>query len=292
MTRLHCIQKAFAKINLSLDVIARREDGYHDLVSVMQTISLCDTLRFEKKADNGMSFSSNCDLPADENNLIFRAAQAYFSAAGVRFGVHVELDKKIPMKAGLGGGSADAAATLRALNALNGNCFSVEKLCEIGAKIGADVPFCVVGGTRLCRGIGEKMQEIPNALRPFVVIVMGAQGISTPRAFADIDAKCGDFAGALVKAERRHEAIVDCLKNGKTDTVSGVIYNLFEEVVLPIRPRVAEIKQMLLEDGAYVAQMSGSGPAVFGFFENEAAAQRAAARVKAQDMQAFVCEFE
>ena len=289
---MHCTQKAFAKINLSLDVVGRRADGYHELVSVMQSISLCDTLRFEKKGGDGMSFSANCDLPADENNLIFRAAKAYFAAANTRFGLHVMLDKKIPMKAGLGGGSADAAATLRALNELDGNRFSATELCEIGAGVGADVPFCVLGGTRLCRGIGEKMQEIPNALRPFVVIVMGAQGISTPQAFADIDKKCGDFNGALAAAEKSHQAIVDCLKSGKIDTVSRVIYNLFEEVILPIRPCVAEIKRALLDAGAYAAQMSGSGPSVFGLFESELPAKKAAARLQAQGMKAFVCEFE
>lgn len=287
-----CVQKAFAKINLSLDVVGRRADGYHELVSVMQTISLCDTLRFEKKAGNGISFSANCDLPSNENNLIFRAAEAYFAAAHTRFGLHVELDKKIPMKAGLGGGSADAAATLRALNELNGDLFSTDQLCEIGARIGADVPFCVLGGTRLCRGIGEKMQEIPNALRPFVVVVMGTEGISTPQAFADIDRKCGDFEGTSEAAQEKHKAIADCLKNGKTHTVSGVIYNLFEEVVLPIRPRVAEIKRVLQDAGAFAAQMSGSGPAVFGLFEKEAQAQKAKALLQAQNMQAFVCVFE
>ncbi len=289
---MRCTQKAFAKINLSLDVVGRRADGYHDLVSVMQTVSLCDTLVFEKKGDNGMSFSANCALSADENNLIFRAAKAYFAASDTHFGLHVELDKKIPMKAGLGGGSADAAATLRALNELDGNRFSTEELCAIGARIGADVPFCVVGGTRMCRGIGEKMQEIPNALRPFVVIAMGDEGVSTPQAFADIDKKCGDFAGAVLAAEERHKAIISCLKSGKTDTVGGVIYNLFEEVILPIRPRVGTVKQILRDAGGFAAQMSGSGPAVFGLFEREDAAQAAAALLQAHGVQAFVCEFE
>lgn len=289
---MYSLQKAYAKINLSLDVVGRLSDGYHELVSVMQTVSLCDTLRFEKKCGNGMSFSANCDLPANENNLIFRAAQAYFARAGTRFGLHCELDKRIPMKAGLGGGSADAAATLRALNALDGNRFDTDTLCEIGATVGADVPFCVVGGTRLCRGIGEKMKEIPNALHPFVVVVMGEEGISTPAAFAAIDEKCGDFKGAPEVAEEKHKAIIDCLKNGKTDTVMGVIYNLFEEVTLPIRPRVAQIKRALLDGGAFAAQMSGSGPSVFGLFESEADARAVAQLLEKRDMQTFVCEFE
>jgi len=180
---------------------------------------------------------------------------------------------------------------LRALNTLDGERFSAEELCEIGARIGADVPFCITGGTRLCRGIGEKMQEIPNALHPFVVIVMGEAGISTPQAFAAIDEKYGDFKGAAEEAERRHGKIAECLKNGKTDTVMGVIYNIFEEVILPIRPRVGEIKRALLDAGAYAAQMSGSGPAVFGLFEKEAQAKSAAALLQKKGTQAFVCTF-
>lgn len=288
---MHCTQKAFAKVNLSLDVVGKRADGYHELVSVMQSISLCDTLHFEKKCGNGMSFSANCELSSDESNLIFRAAKAYFAAANVDFGVHVELDKRIPMKAGLGGGSADAAATLRALNILDGERFSVEELCGIGARIGADVPFCIMGGTRLCRGIGEKMQEIPNAMRPFVVIAMGEEGVSTPQAFAAIDEKYGDFEGASAAAEQKHGEIAECLKNGKIDTVMRVIYNIFEEVILPIRPRVGEIKRILLDAGAYAAQMSGSGPAVFGLFEKEARAESAAALLQEKGVQAFVCTF-
>ncbi len=289
---MNCTQKAYAKINLSLDVVGRRPDGYHELISVMQTLSLCDTLHFEKKRGDGMTFSSNCDLSANKSNLIFRAAEAYFAAANTRFGLHVGLDKKIPMKAGLGGGSADAAATLRALNALDGGRFDEEALCAIGARVGADVPFCVAGGTRLCRGIGEKMQKIPNTLHPFVVVVMGAEGISTPQAFAAIDEAYGDFRGVAKVAEQKHKEIVDCLKGGKTDTVKGVIYNRFEDVILSVRPRVAQIKRALLDAGAFAAQMSGSGPAVFGLFKKEKQAQYAAALLQAETKQVFVCEFE
>ena len=289
---MHCTQKAFAKINLSLDVVGRRPDGYHELISVMQLLSLHDTLHFEKKCDDGMSFSSNCDLPWDKSNLIFRAAEAYFAAANTRFGFCVVLDKRIPMKAGLGGGSADAAATLRALNALDGNRFDEQTLCHIAAGIGADVPFCVMGGTALCCGIGEKMKRIPNALRPFVVVVMGAQGVSTPQAFAAIDEKCGDFNGVAELAQERHKSIVACLKSGEIDTVGGVIYNCFEDVILPMRPCAAQSKRALLDAGAYAAQMSGSGPAVFGLFERESEAREAAALLQEKDTQVFVCEFE
>ncbi len=283
--------QAYAKINLSLEVVGRRPDGYHDLVGIMQTISLCDTLIFGKKAHNGVSLDTGCDLPADDSNLVLRAARAYFEATGDRFGVDIRLTKRIPMKAGLGGGSADAAATLRALNALDNDRLSDEELCAIGARLGADVPFCVMGGTRICRGIGEKMTAIDNALDCYAVIVKGEQGVSTPRAFAALDEKYGDFSGFEQKAEAELLLLEKCLKNGETHTVGRVIFNRFEEIVALEVPDVPKIKQELLSLGAFAAQMSGSGPSVFGLFEREADAENAAARMRTKKRQAFVCRF-
>ena len=283
--------QAYAKINLSLEVVGRRADGYHELVSVMQSISLADTLVFEKKCHNGMSLDTGCELPADENNLILRAANAYFEAVGDRFGVDIKLTKRIPMKAGLGGGSADAAATLRALNAMNGNALSDEELCRIGAKIGADVPFCVMGGTQICRGIGEKMTAIQNNLDCYAVVVKGKEGVSTPRAFAALDEKYGDFAGFEQKAEKELILLEKALKNADASAVSAVIFNRFEETVAQGVPDVERIKQELLHLGAFAAQMSGSGPSVFGLFANERDAQLAAAQMREGARQAFVCRF-
>ena len=282
---------AYAKINLSLEVVGRRADGYHDLVSVMQSISLADTLVFEKKCHNGVSLDTGCALPADDRNLIIRAAKAYFAAAKTSFGVDIKLTKRIPMKAGLGGGSADAAATLCALNALDGERFSREELAAIGAGIGADVPFCVMGGTRICRGIGEKMIPIENNLKCFAVIVMGGEGVSTPRAFAALDKKYGDFVGVEQKAEASVALLAKCLKNAETDTVQGVISNCFEEIVENEAPDVPQIKAQLRSLGAFAAQMSGSGPSVFGLFESEAQAKEAAAQMNALGRLSFVCRF-
>lgn len=283
--------QAYAKINLSLEVVGRRADGYHDLVSVMQSISLCDTLLFEKKCHNGISLDTGCDLPADENNLILRAAHAYFEAAGDSFGVDIKLTKRIPMKAGLGGGSADAAATLRALNEMNGNRLSLKELCHIGAKIGADVPFCIVGGTQICRGIGEKMTPISNNLHCYVVIVKGEEGVSTPRAFAALDEKYGSFSGFAERAEKELVLLESCLKNAEIDTVGGVIFNRFEETVSLSVPVVLEIKQRMLAGGAFAAQMSGSGPSVFGLYQNERDAQKAAQRMQEEGKEVFLCHF-
>ncbi len=283
--------QAYAKINLSLEVVGRRADGYHDLVGVMQSISLYDTLLFEKKPHNGVSLDTGCDLPADDSNLILRAARAYFKTTKKPFGVDIKLTKRIPMKAGLGGGSADAAATLRALNTLGGNPLDDAELCAIGAKLGADVPFCVMGGTRICRGIGERMTAIENNLKCHVVIVKGEEGVSTPLAFAALDEKYGAFSGFEGKAEAELLLLEECLKNAEIDTVHGVIFNRFEEIVAPLVPDVPKIKRELYALGAFAAQMSGSGPSVFGLFQNETDATRAAAQMRAQGKQAFVCSF-
>ena len=281
---------AFAKINLSLEVVGRRADGYHDLVSVMQRISLADTLRFER-VDDGLHLDTGGALPADDSNLILRAARAYFDAVGESFGVDIKLTKRIPMKAGLGGGSADAAATLCALNEMNGGKLSVDELCTIGAGIGADVPFCVKGGTQICRGIGEKMTEIENDLAPFVVIVMGDEGVSTPRAFAALDEQYGDYKGFEERAQDGLARLVTCLKTADTDALSAAIFNRFEQTVSQAVPDVLQVKELLLAKGAFAAQMSGSGPSVFGLFEREKDAENAAACMEKQGKTAFVCRF-
>ena len=279
-------QRAYAKINLSLDVVGRREDGYHELVSVMQSVSLFDELCFER--NGGERILLHSDLPElnDENNLVCRAARAYFAARGTSFGVSVELKKHIPMQAGLGGGSADAAATLRALNELDGSPFSTEELASIGARVGADVPFCVVGGTQLCRGIGERMEGIENNLSAFLAVVMVDEGISTPQAFRALDEKYGDFSALAAKANERAINLTVALREGNGGALAPLLLNRFEEVVFPIRPQAKHAKEHLLKNGAYAAQMSGSGPAVFGLFETEEAASAA---IRGLEMRSFVC---
>ena len=282
-------EKACAKINLYLDVVSKRADGYHDLVTVMQAVTLCDTLYVERTEATEWSLDTGGALPADDRNLITRAANAYFEAVGERFGVTVRLEKRIPMQAGLGGGSADAAAALRALNALNGNRLSTEELCVIGAGLGADVPFCVVGGTRLCRGIGERMEPIANALSGTLVLAIGGEGVSTPQAFGALDRRYNDFQTR--GSEVRPTALLEAMEKGDVNTAAPLFCNLFESVVEPMRPAVGEIKSILRQNGARTAMMSGSGPAVWGLFADPAAAERAAAALCAQSAKAFVCYF-
>ena len=279
--------KAFAKINLYLDVTGKRENGYHDLVTVMQSVSLHDTLTVERRAGEGVLLDTGGALPADGSNLICRAANAYFAKSGAPFGVSVKLKKHIPMQAGMGGGSADAAATLRALNALDGGRFTDAELCEIGASIGADVPFCVMGGTRLCRGIGEVMEPIASNLKGTFVVAIGGEGVSTPAAFAELDRRYGDFKQK--NGESAPAALLNAMKNGDLAAAAPCFYNMFEEVIEPIRPRVGEWKTILYQSGAAAAMMSGSGPSVWGLFEGGDAAERAVAALTAAGARAFVC---
>ena len=284
-------ETAFAKLNLCLDAVGRRPDGYHELVSVMQTVSLCDKVTVTRTAGRNVTLSTNGDLPTDGRNLAVRAAGAYFEAAGTSFGADIVLEKTIPVQAGLGGGSADAAAVLRALNALDNGRFTIEQLCAVGARVGADVPFCVAGGTRLCRGIGERMTPIECRLSPHVVVAVSGEGISTPRAFADLDARYPDLTRPAAEAEARLPAMIAALREGDLVALAASMYNRFEEVIEPLRPAVSALKKVLLAHDALAARMSGSGPAVFGLFETEQSANACAAALCAAGAQAFTCTF-
>lgn len=280
-------RKAFAKINLSLDVIAKRVDGYHDLQTVMQSISLCDHLTFSPQKE-GFSLDTGGVLPI-EGNLVCRAADAFFAALGTSFGVHVTLQKQIPMKAGLGGGSADAAATLLALNEMAGTPFTKEQLAAIGAKIGADVPFCVFGGAALCKGTGERVTPLDSKISTPVVVVMPKEGVSTPLAFATLDEKYPAFPKG---AEERTARVVSAIESGDRALLANALYNRFEEVIFPCRPDVSAAREALLASGAFAARMSGSGPALYGLFESDATATAAAKKLETLGYRTFACRME
>lgn len=284
----HIKEKAHAKINLYLDVTARRADGYHELLTVMQSISLFDMLTVERRASDGVWLDTGGVLPADDGNLVCRAAKAYFIKSGDPFGVAVRLEKHIPMQAGLGGGSADAAAMLRALNRLDNDRFTENELCEIGALVGADVPFCIVGGTRLCRGIGEIMEPALCGLGGTLVVAIGGKGVSTPTAFGELDRRYGDFRER--RDETRHTALLRAMADGDLRAAVPHFYNLFEEVIEPIRPVVVEIKRAMRENGAAAAHMSGSGPSVWGIFEDAADAERARSALLTAGYRAYTCK--
>lgn len=279
-------EKAYAKINLHLEVFGKRENGYHDVATIMQAVSLCDTLTF-RKAGEGISLTTDCSLPIDEGNLIVRAAKLFFARLGSTFGVGITLEKRIPVAAGLGGGSADAAATLRALNRLAGEPFSVDALREMAGTLGADIPFLVNDVCALCTGIGERVLPIENRTDGHFVIAIGKEGMSTPEAFARLDEIHENYRGYSMKYPCN--ALQNALAAGDTAAACSGLYNSFEEAILPIRPEAAKIRGKLYEYGALAAQMSGSGPSVFGWFDSEANAANAEKQLLSSGVRAFAC---
>ena len=272
-------ERAYAKINLFLDVLRKREDGFHDIKTVMQTVTLYDNVDvFAERADK-TEITVNVPgttLPCDRGNLAYRAADLYLQAADISANVHISIDKHIPVAAGLAGGSADAAATLRALNAIF-SLLSQEKLLDIALMLGSDVPFCLVGGTRLCEGRGERMSVLRTPAA-HLVIAIGDERISTPAAFARLDERFSSFDGSVTTGG---EDILDKLLAGID--VGEIRYdgllNVFEIGVDENSKSVSKIKAEMICAGAKAAMMSGSGPSVVGFFVDKASALEAQKKI-------------
>ncbi len=285
-------ERANAKINLYLDVVARRDNGYHDIVSIMQTVSLCDFVTVHYIPTSHLSIrlsaSGNADMPTDCRNLAWRAAELYLSKIGQSGEVSITIEKHIPMAAGLAGGSADAAAVLRAMNRLCGNRLSTEELCALGAKLGADIPFCIVGGGALVSGIGEVLTEIAPMPETTLVVACMGEGVSTPWGYGKLDELHGNFAETKAE-DARVDRIVDAMKCGKILDTCADFYNIFEEIVPSVQPYVNRIKQIMTEGGAVRAMMSGSGPSVFGVFADVEAAMAVTEKLKQMGADAFVC---
>lgn len=254
------VLEAAAKLNLSLDITGIRQDGYHLLDSVMQSISLYDRVALVKK-DFGITLDvDNPKIPKDSKNTAYKSAEAFFEDTGISGGVDIFIEKSIPSEAGMGGGSADAAAVILGLNELYETKLSVEKLKEIGLKVGADVPFCIVGGTARVRGIGEVVEPLPSLISPrFVVAMPKDKGISTKEAY-----KRYDKTGVLKRPDT--EKLLKELKDDKIPVFSEYMYNVLEEIAF--LNEIKEIKEELLNYGAVNAMMTGSGAAVFGIFES------------------------
>lgn len=266
--------KAYAKINLYLDVTKKREDGFHDIRSVMQTVSLWDDIELSLSEVGSDSIECNIpDIPTDSSNLVIKAASEYRKVTGKRFGAHFKINKMIPSSAGLAGGSSDAAATLRILNSLNIDPLSEEKMLEISASVGSDVPFCYVGGTVLCEGRGEILTRLTNCPHLQIVVAIKGEGVSTPKAYRDIDNMYGDFESS--RDGGRFSAVLKGLDENCCKTVCSGMYNIFESVVESERPYVTAIKDIMDKNGALCSMMSGSGPSVFGVFSDEKSATKA-----------------
>ncbi len=293
---------AYAKINTYLEVLERREDGYHELCSHMQLITLHDTLQLTLAPSGcaGILASMHCDLPTlscGEDNLVLRAARAFFSMAPSPVeGVAVEfsLQKSIPMQGGLAGGSADAAAALLALNRACGDPMNEEELCLLGARLGADVPFCIRGlqGAQTARGIGERMSAAPGLpATDTLLIVLPGTAVSTPAAFRLLDEAYGaaDVAVRREENERRYTAHLEALRSGGHDALSRTAFNRFEEAVYALQPATAEVAARLAPLGADMTLMSGSGPTLVGYFPDRETAERARVALAADGIAAYIC---
>lgn len=255
--------KARAKINLGLDVLGRREDGYHDVRMVMQTIGIYDRIIITKIPEDEIRIKSNLYfLPVNENNLMYKAAKLLNDKCGYSGGVDIDLNKFIPVSAGLAGGSTDAASTLFGINKLFDLSLSMQELMDIGVEIGADVPYCVMRGTALAEGIGEKLTPLDPLPRTWILIAKPPINVSTKLVYESLDMNGVDKHPDI-------DGLIDAIKRKDIHGVCGCMGNVLENVTVPLYPVINSIKNDMLEHGAINAMMSGSGPTVFGIFPDE-----------------------
>lgn len=295
ITRMkHTSELGMAKINLCLDVTGKRENGYHEIDGVMQSVSLCDrvTVGFEagETTEITLTAEGNPDMPTDSRNLAYRAAERLLAAAGVTGVVEIHIEKHIPMAGGLAGGSTDAAAVLRALNRLLPKPLSMHTLCEIGGTLGADVPFCTVGGAMRTRGIGDELTPVPSMPDCAIVIARRGEGVSTPWAYGRLDEIYADFSDRSLCPASGLDKLLTALEQSALDGVCASVYNIFEDVVAREKPDVTVLREEMLRCGALVSRMSGSGPSVFGIFATESEAKGAKEALLQMGADAFVCK--
>lgn len=278
--------KAYAKVNLGLDVLRRREDGYHELRMIMQTVDLYDTLTLEK-TEKGIEMTCNIQgLPCDERNLVYRAAALMQETYQIPGGIQIHLEKRIPMAAGMAGGSTDAAAVFNGMNILYELGRSKEELCKLGVKIGADVPYCIVGGTALSEGIGEVLTVLPNVPDCVVLIAKPDFDVSTKYVFENLHANSLTYHPDI-------DAMVSAIEKKDMTGMIKEMDNVLETVTEKKYTEITTIKNIMKEKGAMRAMMSGSGPTVFGLYEKQEDAEAAAEQIKEQTSakQVFVTGF-
>ncbi|MCY6369856.1 4-(cytidine 5'-diphospho)-2-C-methyl-D-erythritol kinase [Clostridium ganghwense] len=259
--------KAYAKINISLDVVGKREDGYHLLEMIMQNIELYDSLIFDNNK-NGIKIECNKHyVPTDERNLAYKAAKLFIDTYNIKGGIDININKNIPVAAGLAGGSADAAATLIAMNNMYNTNISNQELCKLGLQIGADVPYCIIGGTALCKGIGEKVTSLNPFKGHVLVLVKPNFGVSTKEVYKSLDID-------KIFKHPDNESLIRAMKQNDIKYVSENMKNVLENVTLRKHTILREIKEKMVRMGAMGSMMSGSGPSIFGFFDDMLRAQK------------------
>lgn len=269
--------KAMAKINLSLDVVRRREDGYHEVRMIMQTVNLYDEITLKKTITAGINVITDVEfLPTNQDNLVYKAAKLLMDEFQIQEGLEITLKKSIPVAAGMAGGSADAAAVLLGVNELFSLSLSKEQLMERGVKIGADVPYCVLGGTALAEGIGEKLTPLSDAPECYVLIAKPDIEVSTKFVYENLHAN-------QLKVHPDIDGMIEEIQQGSLLGVADKMGNVLETVTVKAYPVIQEIKDTMKQNGAVNSMMSGSGPTVFGLFDKKEFAQRAEEALKTRN---------
>lgn len=279
--------KAYGKINLALDVVGKRRDGYHEVRMVMQTVKIYDGIEIQMTDSGKIEIETNLYfLPVNENNLVYKAAKLLMDEFGIKKGLSIKLQKVIPVAAGMAGGSTDAASVLYGVNKLFGLGLSAKELMERGVKIGADVPYCIMRGTALSEGIGEQLTSLPAPPKAIVLVAKPPISVSTKFVYENLN----------LQTLERHpdiDAMVSALKNRDMQSMAVNMENVLETVTVSKYPVIQEIKDVMKEMGAISTLMSGSGPTTFGLYENRKAAEkvRTVLREKGLAKQVFVTEF-
>ncbi len=267
-------QRAYAKINIGLDVLRRRADGYHEVKMIMQTVDIYDELVLERRKEPGIELRmDNSELPSGGDNLICRAADLLFREKKITEGVNISLTKRIPIAAGMAGGSADAAAALRGLNELFDMGYSLKELQALGVGLGADIPYCLAGGTMLSEGIGEILTPLPAPPAAHLVIAKPDINVSTAFVYGNLHADRLAWHPDI-------DGMIAALQKGDLDGITDRLGNVLETVTVKAHPVIEQIRELLRKQGAENALMSGSGPTVFGIFKEKETAARAAEAVE------------
>lgn len=284
----HISIKSYAKINLGLDVLGTLPNGYHELKMIMQTITLSDNLFFEKRKDNRIILKTNLPfLPVNEKNIVYQAVKLFMETMHISSGIYCTVTKHIPVAAGMAGGSGNAAAALKAMDALFGTKLSADELASLGVKLGADVPYCLMGNTALAEGIGDVLTPLPAPPKAKVLIVKPSVSVSTKEVYTNL----------VLDENTKHpdiDACISAIRSGSLKDLCDNLGNVLEDVTVKLHPGIAEIKSKMIELGADGSLMSGSGPSVFGLYSDEDKAEDAYMYFKATSeygRNTFLCDF-